>query len=363
MPRRYLLPGLTAFCITAGGAGTRAQIAAPGLPKGETVEAPVPVGVFGVDMPSAGGFVVSLLPSFARLQGNQIGTNSVTPQYIVTNVPSAYTPVGKHLLRLVPDDLTIDSQALSVAYGYSNNLTLVAATALVEKSVTMQTFKGLIGTTPLGVSVGSTQGLGDSALAAIVRIYSDPVNRVSLNMGFALPTGSTTDNISLLLPNNTIPEKRGFYGMQPGAGTIDALPGISYSGRIDVWSWGLAYRARLPLDNNAQGYHYGALNEVNAWSGYSWLPGIETTFRLNGTIQGAIQGSDPAIRGYAQGADPLYYGGQQLSVFSGAIVSGHYFSLPAAQVGVEAGVPVYQQINGPQLARDWQVNLALRYKF
>ncbi len=363
MTRRYLLPSLTALCIGANTIGAQAQLAASGSSNDDSIQAPAPIGVFGVDMPSTGKFVVSLLPSFARLQGNQIGTDSVTPQYIVTNVPSAYTPVGNHELRLVPDNLAIDSQALSVAYGYADYLTLVAATALVEKSVTMQSFKGLTGTTPLGVSVASTQGLGDSALAAIVRIYSDPVNRVSLNMGLALPTGSTTDNISLLLPNNTIPEKRGFYAMQPGTGTVDALPGISYSGRIDAWSWGLAYRARLPLDNNAEGYRYGALNELNAWSGYSWLPGIETTFRLNGTIQGAIHRNDPAIRGYAQGSDPLYYGGQQVSAFAGAIVSGRYFSLPAAQVGVEAGVPVYQQINGPQLARDWQVNLALRYKF
>ena len=363
MIRDRLLPGATALCIGLCNLGASAQIAALGSANADTVEAPAPIGVFGVDMPSAGRLVVSLLPSFARLQGNQIGTNSVTPQYIVTNIPSAYTPVGTHLLRLVPDNLAIDSQALTIAYGYSNYLTLVAGTALVEKSVTMQAFKGLAGTIPLGVSVGSTEGLGDSALAAIVRIYNDPVNRISLNMGLALPTGSTTDNISLLLPNNTIPEKRGFYAMQPGTGTVDALPGISYSGRIDVWSWGVAYRARLPLDNNAQGYHYGDLNELNAWGGYSWLPGLETTFRLNGTVQGAIQGSDPAIRGYAQGSDPLYYGGRQISTYAGIIVSGRYFNLPAAQVGMEAGVPVYQQINGPQLARDWQVNLALRYKF
>jgi hypothetical protein len=92
------------------------------------------------------------------------------------------------------------------------------------------------------------------------------------------------------------------------------------------------------------------------------MPGLETTLRLNGTTQGAIGGNDPILLGYAQGSDPLFYGGQQVSVFGGVIVSGRYYGLPAAQVGLEWGVPLYQRLNGPQLGRDWQLNLALRYK-
>ena len=168
--------------------------------------------------------------------------------------------------------------------------------------------------------------------------------------------------MSLLLPNNTAPSKRGFYAMQPGSGTVDALPGASYSGVLKAWSWGLSYRGRLPLDRGGQGWAYGDLHDFNAWGGYSWLPGLETTLRLNGSTQGSIHGQDMLIRGYAQGADPLFYGGQQVSIFGGLIVSGRFIHLNAAQFGVEAGAPVWQRLNGPQLGRDWQVNLALRYK-
>jgi hypothetical protein len=44
------------------------------------------------------------------------------------------------------------------------------------------------------------------------------------------------------------------------------------------------------------------------------------------------------------------------------IVGGRHFGINAAQFGVEAGFPLYQRLNGPQLGRDWQVNVALRYK-
>ena len=334
----------------------------PPTPAAAPAQAPAPLGVFGADMPGAGKLVISFLPSFTRMQGSKIGTDSVSPQYIVSNVVSAYTPVGTHLLRMVPKTLNIDSQGFSIAYGLTNDVTLMASTALVEKSVNMEAFKGLSGLTPLGYKVGSTEGLGDTTLAAIGRVYHDPINRVNLNLGLSLPTGSTTDDISLLLPSNTAPSKQGFYAMQPGSGTVDVLPGITYSGVLEAWSWGLAYRARLPLDRNAQGWAYGDLHELNAWGGYTWMPGLETTLRLNGTTQGPIRGEDPLIRGYAQGSDPLFYGGQQISVFGGVNVSGRFIHLNSAQFGLEAGAPVYQQLNGPQLGRDWQINLALRCK-
>jgi hypothetical protein len=272
------------------------------------------------------------------------------------------TPVGAHLLRMVPGHLDVDSEGFSVAYGLGRNLTLFASTALLQKHVDMEAFQGLSGLTPLGFKVGSASGIGDTTSAAIVRVHQDPINQVNINLGLSLPTGRTTDTISLLLPNNTAPAKRGFYAMQPGSGTVDGLVGVAYSGVLKAWSWGLSYRARLPLDHNRQGWEYGDLHEVNAWGGYTFIPGLVTTLRLNATKQGAIRGRDPVILGYAQGSNPQFYGGQQVSAFVGAIIGGRFFGIPAAQMGVEAGAPLYQRLNGPQLGRDWQMNAVLRYK-
>lgn len=326
-------------------------------------QAPAPLGVFGVDMPAPGRVVISLLPSYTRLKGIKIGTGSVSPQYVVTNITSPYTPVGAHILRLAPINLDVDSQGLAAAYGLSKNIALFASTAVLEKYVNMQAFEGLSGTTSLGLKTGTTTGFGDTTVASVIRIYRDPVNQVNVNFGLSLPTGSTIDSISLLLPNGTAPFKRGFYAMQPGTGTVDALPGITYSGILRAWSWGASFRARLPFDTNAEGYRYGDLEEFNGWGGYTWLPGFETTFRINASTQSHIHGVDPGILGYAQGSDPLFYGGQQVSLYGGVILGGKQFGLPAATLALEAGVPVYQDLNGPQLARDWQVNGAFRYKF
>jgi len=114
-----------------------AQVAGPtaaALPP----QAPAPLGVFGVDMPGAGKVVFAVLPSFTRMQGSKIGANSVSADYIVSNVVSADTPVGRHLLRMVPHSLSVDTEGFSVAYGLTRNITLVASTALLQKSVNME---------------------------------------------------------------------------------------------------------------------------------------------------------------------------------------------------------------------------------
>jgi hypothetical protein len=361
MNRSFPAACAAALAALVSAFGASAQVVGPARAP-PPPQAPAPLGVFGVDMPAAGKVVLAVSPSFTRLQGSKIGATSVSADYIVSNVVSADTPVGSHLLRMVPHSLSVDTEGFSVAYGLTRDITLFASTALVQKSVNMEAFKGLSGLTRLGYSTGSTSGIGDTTLATIARIYQDRVNQLTISASLSLPTGSTTDNIALLLPGNTAPAKRGFYAMQPGTGTYDFMPGIAYSGVLKAWSWGLAYRARLPLDQNAQGWRYGDLQELNAWGGYTWRPGLETTLRLNGSTQGAIHGADAAILGYAQGSDPLFYGGQQVSVFGGVMVSGRFVGLPSSQLGLEAGVPLYQRLNGPQLGRDWQVNLALRYK-
>ena len=325
-------------------------------------QAPAPLGVFGVDMLGEGKISVSLMPSFARLGGPQMGRTQVSPPYVISNVVSGRTPVGAHLLRMVPTSFEFFSQSASIAYGLTPNITLVAATSFLEKNVNMLTFKGLAGFTPLGTSTGHTEGFGDTMVAGVWRVYQDGMNQVNVNLGLSLPTGGTTNVQTLLLPNGTAPSNIAFYGMQEGSGTVDALPGVAYSGVLNAWSWGASYRARLALGDNTQGWRYGEYQEVNAWGGYTWTPGLETTLRINASTQTAIHGLDPLIKGYAQGANPYFYGGEHVDVFGGANISGRFFGVPAATLAIEAGLPLYQNLNGPQAARDWQIGMALRYK-
>ncbi len=357
--RQSLAKAAVAFIISAtpAVAGDPGNIIANSPPPAPP---PAPFGVFGADMPAAGRFTLSVAPDFVGRAGSRIGTQGVSSEYVVTTTPWFVYPKLK--LRLVPQSTFFATQTVGLAYGVTNDLAVFVTTGMIEKNLDMLTFKGPSGLTRLGMSYTGTQSPTDTTLAAVYRIYQDDVHRVQVNLGLTFPTGGNQNTFTLLQPDGTYMTSRAFYAMQLGTGTYDVMPGVIYAGHLDKWSWGLGYRARLPLAANPQGYRWGDLHQFTGWFGYSWLPSITTTFRLAGTTQTPIRGTDWHIFGKAQAANPNYYGGQLVEAFGGAIIGGKLIGYESVSIAIEAGLPVYQSLNGPQISKNWQASMALRIK-
>jgi hypothetical protein len=244
-------------------------------------------------------------------------------------------------------------------YGLSDSVNLVAMGSWQKKTMAMTTFAGMSGTTVLGTSTSSSEGVGDTSVIALWRLYQDPVHHVHLNVGFSLPSGNTTQSMTMLSPMNMLMTMRASYGMQLGTGTVDFLPGATYTGQLDRWSWGATWRSRIALDDNSEHYHYGDRAELTAWGGYSWIPGLTTTGRVVAATENRIHGADPMIGGLMQGTNPALYGGQHVDLLGGLELAGASIGLAHAHLALEAGGTVHQDLNGPQLGRSWQVNLAI----
>ncbi|TLG73760.1 alpha-amylase [Methylocystis sp. B8] len=344
---------------------------------------PAPMGLFGVDMPAAGKLVLSITPIFANLSGIKMGTRTVSNEYIVTTVPFFLNP--RQTVRIIPQNIAVATQIVSLNYGVTKDFALCLTAGMVEKNLNALTFKGTSGILPLGRSLPGTTSLADVTLLGIYRIYQDDVNRIQFSLGFSFPAGSYTATFKdFLLPTGIRSNVRGFYGMQPGTGTFDFLPGVVYAGYLGPWSWGLTYRGRFPLapntlgyswdyllnyrltfplgPNPSGGYRWGDLHEFNGWVGYTWTAGLTTTFRASGSTQGPIRGFDPEIRGPAVPANPAFYGGQRVELFGGATISGKFIGYENTMLAIEAGLPVYQNLNGPQIMKNWQAGMSLRFK-
>jgi hypothetical protein len=322
-----------------------------------------PVGIFGANLPGAGHAVFTYSASYLRTDGNMIGTSSVSPNYIISHIYSGKTPVaGNHLLRVVPISGESFGQYFTINYGVTSDFAVVATGGYLYKNKELLTYKGQQGTTPLGTSQPSTQGISDTTIAGIGRIYKDDINRVLVSFGLGLPTGRYNNTWTPLSPSGTYTTKVAVYGMQEGSGSVAAIPGITYKGFHGLWSWGLSYRAWLPFGNNPDGWRFGDLSAVTGWAGYSWLPGFTTTTRLGWVTQDHIHGSSRAILGYAEGNDPQFYGGTWVDLNFGVSLSGRYFNLPKLTIQAEVGVPLYQRLNGPQAAASWAGVLRLQYK-
>ncbi|MFY9627796.1 MAG: outer membrane beta-barrel protein [Methylocystis sp.] len=322
---------------------------------------PVPLAVFGDTMPDPGKLTISVIPLFQDNAHTLVGTQNVSSQQVITNYRWYWNPATP--LTIVPQELFGETQVVTLAYGLAKDWSLVVTAGAIERHSYLNTFYGSSNLIPRMTSVPGTDTLADASASLVWRAYEDPVNRIKFNLGMSFPTGSN-HNIggAVGATNGSYNITEAFYGMQPGTGTFDLMPGVLYAGTIAPWSWGLSYRARVALDYNPEGYKWGNYQEVNGWLGYTWLPGLTTTFRTNFNVQSQINGADWYLAGKLQSANPLYYGGKRIEVYGGADIDGKLFGYPGFSIGLEAGVPVYQNLNGPQLAKNWMAGMALRWK-
>ncbi|MGO9484335.1 MAG: hypothetical protein ACLPX9_07095 [Rhodomicrobium sp.] len=366
--------------ISISGTGYAADLSGPDSPKdapdsvsdvhGGNAHSTIPAGVAGAAMVREGETMLMYMPMVMGMDGNYIGTDKVSTAALLKTLNQSGG--GPKYLRMVPDSMEGQTHMAGALYGVTDAINVMVMGDYIEKDMTMSTYykkpmPPASGIPPLvGTQTYTENGFGDVSVTGLFRIYEDGVNHIHANLGLSLPTGSTTEQVNMLTPMSLTPSymaMRATYGMQLGTGTYDLLPGITYTANKDLWSWGAAYRGRFALDDNSEGYHWGDTNSLTGWVGYTFYPGITATARLAGTVQGKIDGKDPEIFGGMQGANPAWYGGETMDLFGGIEVAGHQFGLGNTRLAIEAGAPLYQNLNGPQIGQDWLLNAVLAVRF
>ena len=335
------------------------QMPMTGMPMGGHGFGADPAGIVGINMP-AGAFMLNYRPMFMHMEGNRIGTNEVSPEFIVTTVPNPNG--GPPTLRVVPTEMDVQMHMLMAMYAPTDWLTLMAMGSYVEKEMDHITFAGPAGTTRLGTFTTRSEGISDSKLSAIFRLYNDGRHRVQVTTGLSLPTGSITETDDVLTPTGTTPTLRLPYSMQLGSGTFDFLPGITIRGRQGPWSYGARYRGVIRLGDNDEGYAFGDFHALTAWGAYQWTPVVNASLRIAARTEGSISGKDPLIAAPVQTAVPALQGGDRVDLFLGLGLTGQG-SLQGYRLDAEVGVPIHQDLNGPQLEMDYSVRVSLTKMF
>ncbi|MFP4314509.1 MAG: transporter, partial [Alphaproteobacteria bacterium] len=195
-----------------------------------------------------------------------------------------------------------------------------------------------------------SKGWGDTKLSSLVRLYESSNHNLHLNLGLSLPTGAIDKSGQVLAPNGMRPVLRLPYAMQLGTGTYDFLPGLTYTGQRGDWNWGAQYNGELRLeDDNDEGYSHGDKHVLNIWGGYQWNPILGTALRFSASTQDDIDGIDTQIVAPVQTANPDNYGGTAFDMGLGVNVQPN----ENHRLGFEVNIPVYQDLNGVQMERDW----------
>lgn len=193
-----------------------------------------------------------------------------------------------------------------------------------------------------------TSSIGDIKLIGRYQGFS-PKRNIGITFGLKLPTGSHTRTGTSTDPTEPGPVAID-RGLQPGTGTTDAIFGAFTFGPINYdWEYSAQGTVQAAL-NSKDDYRPGTGVNLNLGLRYMTLPLVIPQLQLNLRQVQRDRGAN---------ADTVSTGGT-LAYLSPGI---------ALPVGLHASlfgfvqVPVYQKVNGVQLAPRYSVSVGARYTF
>lgn len=211
-----------------------------------------------------------------------------------------------------------------------------------------------------------TDGIGDVSAMALWTVYGNSCtggHRIVLNAGVSFPTGAI-DAKDHRDGNPALPMVQLEYLMQHGSGTFDLLPGITYLGEAENWSWGVQTLETIRLGRNDHDYRLGNEYGGSGWLAYAFTDWLAPSFRVNGKVWQNIHGADPALAANTtpEGRPNLRSGSRIDALFGINLYAPKGF-LTGNRLAVEGGLPIYQDLKGPQLGTAWMISLRWSYAF
>ncbi|MGO9380358.1 MAG: nitrous oxide reductase accessory protein NosL [Dissulfurispiraceae bacterium] len=299
----------------------------------------------------AGMWMVDYDFMHTAFQGLRAGTHNVNLSEVGWMRGTSYN------YMMIPQSMTMDMHMVMVMYGITDRLTVMAMTSYqamqMKMMMDMGPMMGTFSSPPM-----STSGVGDSELRAMYKVNDYLVG----SLGLSLPTGDVTQAVNIMGMSFRAP-----YDMQNGSGTYDLKPALTYNGLSDdaQWNWGAQAQYTWHTGENDQGWRYGNSFKATGWlqralgpfTGSLRLAYSDTT-RIVGQDSQIQQILNPMTGAPMPDADPNNYGGTQLDGLLGVSYQHGPFS-----VGVEGGIPLYQNLNGLQLKTSWTLNACMMVMF
>ena len=317
-----------------------------------------PIGVMGDHLHKKGEWMFSYRAMHMDMEGNLIGKNNVSPEFITNNIMT-----NGGMTRVVPTKMTMGMHMLGAMLAPSDNITLMAMLPIHNKEMDHITFDMGNPNLRIGTFTTKARGIGDLRLSGLIGLYDDGTTKVHFNAGLSAPSGSIRRQDEVLTPGGMTTTLRLPYAMQLGTGTWDLLPGLTVQSRRGDISFGAQYMARFHLGENSENYSWGDKHELTAWAAYQWAPWISTSLRVKAMTQDTINGRDLKIAAPVQTADPDNYGGERIDLYGGINLAIPNGALQGHRFALEVGAPIYQDLNGPQMETGLTVTVGWQKAF
>jgi len=294
-----------------------------------------PAGVFGDHTLKGGGTVlVTYRMQTQEYQGILNGTQHVSNAQVLSQF--AFSPTRASLQKHI----------IQMEYAPTDDLTLMAYVPFEQNAID---FVNAAGTT-VRTSFTNPADIPVYLLYVLKRWNRQQIH---LNFGMSIPVGAL-DRLNDV-PTPTSPNLT--YLLRESSGSFELLPGLTYRGQSDHWTWGLQSIEDIRLGRNRWKYQLGNVYDVTGWASRRLTERFAVSARLDGRVWGNIHGADPRLN---QAISPMnrpdLQRGERLDLLFGLNYYGIDRVIPGQRLSIEAGAPIYQSLRGPQLGTNWLLN-------
>ena len=291
------------------------------------VDSHAPIGVMGDHLHKEGEWMASYRFRYMKMDGLMNGSSTVSSQQVLNR------------FMVSPTEMSMTGHMIGLMHAPSDDVTISLMLPYMNKSMDHLTRSG-------GTFTTESSGLGDIKAAALINLWHNEKHQLHFNAGVSLPTGTIdARDATPMGPDSLLP-----YPMQLGSGTFDLMPGMTYKGYTEDWSWGAQAIGTIRTGTNKRGYKLGNVGDFSLWGARKWNDGVSTSVRLNGTTWGNISGSDSRLNPRViPTAVPEFRAGSRLDVLLG--INGDFGN--GHRLAIEGGLPLAQSYDGVQLETDF----------
>lgn len=291
-----------------------------------------PIGVMADHTHASGEWMLSYRYMDMLMEDNYDGSAELAESEVLRSGSGRY--------MVAPTQMTMRMHMFGAMYAPSDRLTLMLMAPYVEYDMDHVTAMG-------GAFSTASSGLGDIKASGLM-----PVGPGVLRVGLSIPTGDLDARDETPMGRSVLP-----YPMQLSSGTVDLLLGYTAVSQRVGGSIGGQVSAVLRAGENDEGYRLGNSVEGSLWSTWRLSDPISLSVRGRYLLWGDVEGDDPRYAmGLAGGlvptVDPDLRGGERLEALFG--ING---LLGEHRLLAEVGLPIWQDLDGPQLGTAWSVTL------
>jgi hypothetical protein len=296
--------------------------------------------------------------SHLRQQGALLNGSSTASDAVV--VARSCRPAAR--CSLAPAEMAMTMHMLDLMYAVSDQATLMLMPQYMTMSMNLRPLAG--GAPPLpgphnhGDGAEHVSGaFGDTLIGGLFKLHSTATQSWQASLAASIPTGKTD-----LMYRRSYQTDGGLmeYGMQPGSGTWDLLPALTWSHTNGSWQLGAQASGIKRLEQrNDSGYRLGDEVQLSGWTTHALSAHLSASLRAVWLQRGEVDGRFTA---YSAGISPTDFPGN----YGGRFVDlgiGMNLEVAGSQLALEWLAPVHEDVNGFQLERHGTLAASWHYNY